>query len=421
MRHEDDLRSALRTLELQTPDTDAMLRRVTEQTGPRSAGRRRLITAMGSAAAVIAIAGAAVAAPFWVRGHGNGPGYGQNPLSSAPPPYYMALVVVRDGTATRINAVVRNTITGRTLATIRPPAPYTSFVGVTGAADDRTFVLTARAALSPGRDTAAKLYEARFSPGGHTVSLTPLALPGLPPSRFFVGAALSPNGRQLAVAGGASAIDTKTVSSFGWIAIYSLPGGAVRRWIMGPGIPELAFGSSIMTWSRAGLAYDWNGGIPGYFPGEYLLSTSGPGGSLLTDSRLLTCGMAQSTSLDATGYLTPDAATIIVALGHPVAPGRSLPPCSQPLPPTTTVAPLLEEFSAATGKAIRVIYTGHRLGPNLPAQNDYSVFWSSDSGNVLVIDAPPAAGRLPVYGVLSRGTFTPIPGAPSLQGLTLAF
>jgi hypothetical protein len=420
MRHEDDLRSALRTLELQTPDADAMLRRVTERTGARSAGRR-LMTAAASAAAVVAIVGAAVAAPFWLGSHGNGPGHGQNPLASAPP-YYMSLVPVRGATAAPQYAVVRSTTTGRTLATIRPPAPYITFVGVTGAADDRTFVLTARTALSPRTDTGDKLYEARFSPGGHTVSLTPLALPGLVPSHFFVGTALSPDGTQLAVAIGGNPIDSQHVGGFGWITIYSLPGGVVRTWTMGSGIPEMAFGSAIMTWSRAGLVFDWNGGIPGYFPGEYVLSTSSPGDSLLADSRLLTCGVAQSTSGNATGYLTPDATTIIVALGHPVAPGRSLLPCSQPLPPTAAVAPLLEEFSAATGKAIRVIYTGHRSAtPNLAAQNGYNVFWSSDSGSVLVIDAPPAAGRLSVYGVLSRGVFKPIPSAPSVQGLALAF
>lgn len=246
MRHEDDLRSALRTLELQTPDADAMLRRVTERTGARSAGRR-LMTAAASAAAVIAIAGAAVAAPFWVSSHGNGPGHGQ--LSSAPP-YYMALVPVRGGTAAPLYAVVRSTTTGRTLATIRPPAPYITFVGVTGAADDRTFVLTARTALSPGTDTGDKLYEARFSPGGHTVSLTPLALPGLLPSYFFVGAALSPDGTQLAGSSGGNSIDFQHVGGFGWITIYSLPGGVVRTWTMGRGIPELASGSAIMTWSR---------------------------------------------------------------------------------------------------------------------------------------------------------------------------
>lgn len=418
MRHEDDLRSALRTLELQTPDADAMLRRVTVRTGARSAGRR-LMTAAASAAAVIAIAGAAVAAPFWVSSHGNGPGHGQ--LASAPP-YYMSLVPVRGGTTAPQYAAVRSTTTGKTLATIRPPAPYVTFIGVTGAADDRTFVLAAQTALSPHTDPQGKFYEARFSPAGHTVSLTPLALPGLLPSRFLAGAALSPDGTQLAVAIGGNTIDSQHVGGFGWITIYSLPGGVVRTWTIGSGLPEMAFGSAIMTWSRAGLVFDWNGGIPGYFPGEYVLSTSSPGGSLLSDSRLLTCGVAQSWSGNATGYLTPDATTIIVALGHPVAPGRSLLPCSQPLPPTAAVAPLLEEFSAATGKAIRVIYTGHRSAtPNLPAQNGYNVFWSSDSGSVLVIDAPRAAGRPAVYGVLSRGVFTPIPGAPSVQGLSLAF
>jgi len=40
-------------------------------------------------------------------------------------------------------AAVRVTATGRTLATITPPKPYTSFSGVVSAYDDRTFVLVA--------------------------------------------------------------------------------------------------------------------------------------------------------------------------------------------------------------------------------------------------------------------------------------
>jgi hypothetical protein len=428
MRHEDDLRAALRTLEREAPDPDAMLRRITGRTRGQRAGRR-LMTAVACAAAVITIAGAAVAAPFWIRNHDEGSGPGQAPLSSVPP-YYMALLPASGRTAAPLYAVVRSTTTGRTLATIRPPAPYITFTAVTGAADDRTFVLTARTAISGGMSTEVDFYEAHFSPAGHTVSLMSLTLPGVSPTQYpnhdyIVGDALSPDGTQLAVAsenGPAIQGPNNTGDGFGQIAVYSLAGGTVRTWTVGPGDPGLAFGSYIITWSRTGLVFDWNGGMPEYFPGEYLLSTSGPGGSLLADSKLLTCGMDQDTS-DLIGYLTPDAATIIVALGHPVARGHILSPCSQPVPPADGMVPQLEEFSAATGKATGVIYAGRPpLSRNLPAgQIGYAVYWSSNSGSVLVMSAYSTAGRAAAYGVVSRGVFRPIPGAPRVWGLDLAF
>jgi hypothetical protein len=427
MRHEDDLRAALRTLERETPDANAMLRRVTGRTGQRAG--RRLMSAAAAAAAVIVIAGASVTASFWVSNRGDRAGRGQNPLTSVPP-YYMALLPASGRTAAPLYAVVRSTTTGTTLATIRPPAPFITFIGVTGAADDRTFVLGARTAVSQSMSTAVEFYEARFSLAGHTVSLTPLTLPGLSHIQYLngdhlTGDALSPDGTQLAVASEnapAVASPDYTGDGFGQIAVYSLPGGAVRTWTVGPGIPGLAFGSDIMTWSRTGLVFDWNSGEPGYFPGEYLLSTGGPGDSLIADSKLLICGTAESTS-DAIGYLTPDAGTIIVAVGHPVARGHILSPCSQPLPPASGVVPHLEEFSAATGRAIGVIYAGRpSLSPNLPAdQMSYEVFWSSNSGSVLAVSAYSTASRAAVYGVVSRGVFTPIPGAPRLQGPALAF
>ena len=41
-------------------------------------------------------------------------------------------------------AELRSTQTGAVLAKITPPKPYVSFTGVTGAAGDRTFVLSAQ-------------------------------------------------------------------------------------------------------------------------------------------------------------------------------------------------------------------------------------------------------------------------------------
>ena len=64
------------------------------------------------------------------------------------PEFYVALELVGDGECCRpglLNApltegVVRVTATGTALAAITPPRPYGTFIGVTAAADNRTFV-----------------------------------------------------------------------------------------------------------------------------------------------------------------------------------------------------------------------------------------------------------------------------------------
>ena len=86
----------------------------------------------------------------------------------------------------RTNAVVRITTTGQALATIAPPRPYGTFVGVTAAADDRTFVLAAQKAridraghLGP----ATRFFLLRLGPAAavpERSGLTPLPIPAIP-------------------------------------------------------------------------------------------------------------------------------------------------------------------------------------------------------------------------------------------------
>jgi hypothetical protein len=423
MRTEHEVRSALRALEAEAPAADRVLLQVTGRARRQMAGRgfrpgRRLAAGTAAAAAVIGIVVAATLLTASSPGHGRGP---EQALSSVPP-YYMTLVPAGPGTAGSVmvaqEAVIRSTVTGKILATIRPPAPYITFIDVSGAADDRTFVLTAQTTLAGNLSSADGFYEARFDPATQAVSLTPLALPGLPLSNDFVGDALSPDGTELAVA---SDIDRPAQ-----IAIYSLPSGAVRVWKAGP-LPSVSFASYLMAWSGTGVAFQWNGSTPA---GDYLLNTSGPGGSLLADSRLLICAIPQNAPFPSYGYPAPDGASIIVPVDSAVPPGQSE-SCSQTGTPSALparprsgpTAATLEEFSAATRKAIGVIYTGPSgTGAGIPGLlGGYGVFWSSGSGSVLVIDAPPAAGRPDVYGVLSGGVFTPIPGALVTPQVMLVF
>jgi len=436
MRTEDDLRSALRVLERETPDAETVLRRVSERTGTGMAGSarrpgRRLLAGVAAAAAVIAIA---VAAALVATGlAGRGVTSARDVLRSVPR-YYMALIPVHPGSYGPQYAVVRDTLTGKTLATIRPPRPYITFIQVSGAADDRTFVLTAQATLSGSLTSRNKFYEARLDAAGHAVTVIPLALRGVPVSNYFSGAALSPDGTELAVA---------SQDTTAQIAVYSLASGAVRVWQSSRYVEALEFDGSdsadLLSWSRTGIvAFGWNGsagivvrhGRPtrdkhlksAY--GEYLLDTNGPGGGLLADSRQPVCS-GSNAIFGYQGHLTPDGKAIIMPLAEPVAPGQRPQSCSSASPVGgSAVLPVLEEFSATTGRAIGVVYTSSTpVGGLVPVVTGYSVFWSNSSGSVLVVDVPRQAGGRAVetLGVLSGGGFVPIPGAPKPFSYELAF
>jgi WD40 repeat protein len=100
----------------------------------------------------------------------------------------------------RTDAVVASTATGRRIATIRPPAPYNSFVAVTGSADGRHYVLAAQRLSSNFRapQSPTQFYELRIQ--RHKANLTTLPTPIL--RALTLGdIALSPDGSRLAVTG----------------------------------------------------------------------------------------------------------------------------------------------------------------------------------------------------------------------------
>jgi hypothetical protein len=420
MRNEHDLRSALRVLERETPDTGKVLSQLAERTSAKTAapGRRdgrRLLAGAAAAATVIAIAVAAALLVTPLRGR-TAP-----PNASSVPRYYMALVPFPSNPRWFYEsgmfryAVVKDRITGRTVATVQPPRPYPGFLAVTGAADDRTFVLTAAPTTTPtttDSNQPVKLFYARLNPADGAVTLTPLALPGLPASINYYNAVLSPNGTKLAVAGDQMSAGIK---------VYSLPSGTAKTWSANV---HTAFPYPV-SWSRTGtLAFGWVGTISGNAGGVYLLNTNRAGGSLLADSREAFCPapVRQPDSTDDgtnAAFLTPDGTTFISGVPQPIPVGQRPPACtSRGLLPTM---PGLEEFSVSTGRATSVLYASaspsHRVVD--PVIN---VYWSNPSGSVLVVYAQtqPKFPSQGTYGILTGSTFTPIPGA-SKQLFDLTF
>jgi hypothetical protein len=145
-----------------------------------------------------------------VRGEQNGPAVPAQPRPSAPstfPRYYMALEQMNnDGNAARL--VVGDSVTGKLLAAFNAPAGG-SFETTTqvGAADDRTFIVAGSLGQRkipyepyPTNGPTA-WYQVRISPGSASrVTMTRLPISGRDADMPVMDAALSGDGRYLAVA-----------------------------------------------------------------------------------------------------------------------------------------------------------------------------------------------------------------------------
>ncbi len=336
------------------------------------------------------------------------------------------------------HAVIRDTVTGHVVAAFSAPRPFDTFVMASAAADDRTFVLAAqnisRGGYAPCGST--RLFLAHFNPADGQVALTSLPVPEFPDTSQVDGIAISPDATRLAVAvesgqgcsSGGSVPLTRPgnhLTGREEVSVYALPSGAARAWQSAPAWSNGGqVSQNAMSWAADGtLAFNYPGDRSDP-AGVYLLSTDMPGSNLLADSQ-------QAVSTDAparvrrshgaatvqpgnwtwTGYgvLTPDGQTVVA-------------PVQQTLPHSGGTGAAVAEFSALTGQELRVLWPDQVSGPAgfVPY---YSVVWTNPSGNVLVVAAPAASGKNAgthsVYGVLRGRRFTPIPGAPTADALTI--
>jgi hypothetical protein len=138
---------------------------------------------------------------------------GQQTAGQVVPELYVALELVGDGQCCRpglpfaplTQAVVRVTATGAALATITAPRPCSTLIGVTAAADNRTFMLAAQelAQLPLTTPPATRFFLLRIDPAGRGPAgreqLTPLPIPEQAPGRAVSDVALSPDASRLAV------------------------------------------------------------------------------------------------------------------------------------------------------------------------------------------------------------------------------
>ena len=294
-------------------------------------------------------------------------------VTAAIPRYYVALVNGTAGPETK--AVVGDDQTGRTVAVLNPAAGQ-SFDGVTGAADDRTFVVmnyanstqpTQRAGSRAG--FVATWYLLRIAPGtARPAQLT--KLPIKPMVAHVSGLALSPDGRELAVMWQpAIQVDAAT-----HLAVYSMSSGAVlRTWSTrynlnmsyGPGANAEA-----LAWVDGGRSLDFRWIAPADYrwvgsPGPTVANTirainvTAPGGDLLADSRVV-LQVPQIVTADKTKtrHSWPCANEVTAGDGTIICGTISSASVSFE-EVCSTVPPSLVTYSGITRKRLKVLYQWH--------------------------------------------------------------
>jgi hypothetical protein len=409
---EENLRGAFREIADEVPADSvpplilpARRRRswLTRQPAPPAPGRARAWAAVTSSAVMVAVVvGAAASLGSVLHGHGNGddlsalgePAAPTARLTSAVPQYYVALTVAaglsRVKSRPRASAVVRSTATGATIATVRPPRPYDTFTMVTAARDDRTFVLVAeRLPPAPAeRLFVLHIHPARRAPASRT-QLAALPLPDLTRGTQTWGLALSPDGRQLAVAVGPDSprelqvVDLATGAQHAWAGSPQCLGCAVTGYGTG--------GNGWLSWSadERTLAVAGAGSVR-------LLNTAAPGASLIGDSRPVSEAVIKAVPDWREVVLTPDQRAL-VAVRQITTKGRRR---------GVTISQELIRLSPTTGQPTAVLN-------ELPVRQGSfeQVLWTSASGQTLIVTGIDGSASA---GILRDHRYLPIPWTPGV-------
>lgn len=357
---------------------------------------------VAAAVAVIVVAAVLVA----VR-QLSAPGSAPAPANSTAsiPRYYVALAYT-GSTSAQMKAVVGDDRTGRTVAVLTPTASQ-NFYGVTGAADDRTFVVTNYSAAQ--QETT--WYLLRLTPGAaHPARLT--KLPIKPLAAHVNGLALSPDGRELAVMWRTATATTNAVTQ---LSVYSMSSGAVLHTWNTPGPANTLLGVGAngvdLTWVNGDRSVDFLWGAPGTNQAIRALDVTAAGHDLMADSRLvmrLPAGTAQPSTLPAEEE--PCASSLVasdrtVICGSAGFSGKSEDACS-------VVPPSFASYSLVTGKQLKVLYRYQGECPS--AQTE--VLWTDPVGShvlaLIFLDLkgkPASASADNLFGLVADGHFTLLP------------
>jgi hypothetical protein len=330
---EDRLRAAFRAKASDIPMPPPPLELRPRRGTVRAVASTRWVVAVAAAIAVLAIIAGALAVAGALPGRPTPP---IGPIETNVPPYYVALLASQPSpgqnfmAARATVAAVRATSTGAEVASVTAPQPYT-FVSVTAAADDHTFVLYAvgpssqrAASRSPFSSYAQRFFLLHINPTALTpaarAQLTALPQAGIATELYVQAMALSPDGRSLAVifSDPSRAIATNTP---GQLTIFDLANGTRRTWIRtfcaygrcarGPiGLGSIARNPSViqLSWTSDGRSVLFLSGPAG--SQLRLLNIGAPGRELIADSRALPVKTAYPNWTDA--VMTPDGKSIFI-------------------------------------------------------------------------------------------------------------
>ena len=310
---EDEIRDTLRSeaarlREVRPLDLPAALAPREPQAGPgtlRAWRWRAWLVPAAAAAAVVLVAAALVTLKSLSNGHTAAPAASPSPIAGpglgadAVPRYYVEL-----GTARSVGAkgnwaiIVGDEQARKSIATyLLPPGQVLTNAAVSGAADDRTFVVSASTppavrGTNPGKtpvQEAATWYLVRISPGAaEPVRVTRLPMPALPANADVRETALSGDGTELAVLS-VKIGESRTVGAPLTLQVYSVATGRLQHsWPAG--IDETQANRtpiSDLSWvgdSTVGFAVTYT---PEVREEVRTLDVSASGGSLLADSRVV--------------------------------------------------------------------------------------------------------------------------------------
>ena len=443
MSVEDRLRTATRAradLVRDLPPLDLPARKLVRLPRASRARWSAWMTPVTAAAVVVALAITLVS----LRAVRNEPpvspaGSGQSGTSAAvaPPKYYAAL---DDPFETGFSDVDAHAVglawglsTRSTQTTIAPP-PGQTFVGVTAAADGRTFVVAAESFPMPTGHYSTALeawYLLRIGPGVKEPTLTKLPIPGQPTGTQISGLALSPDGSELAVMfqrGVWSAQNTLS-STAGplTLSVYSMSTGqAVRTWTQPTNGSPAGYGwgwdrsiNSSITWLAGGQAlafadgtYSPGSGIPPVFSDVKIrtIDLASPSGDLVADSKVVFSSVNHgcATTLE----LTADGKTVVCGTFVSGSAGAKK---------SSAYDPEILEYSVATGES----HLMYRLN-GACNWGTADVLWMSADGSTLIgsLYSQTDGSHLAIIrkqftGLITKGTGQPINLAPALGPLVL--
>ena len=300
------------------------------------------------------------------------------------PAYYVALITAKpqsdvanmlDSASPADSAAeLKSTQTGAVLAKITPPKPYVSFTGVTAAADDRTFVLSAQGpepyAVPPF--PAQRFFLLRIDPAaqaGARMTLTALPARYVPAGYGIRDMALSPDGTRLTAEIGNSALFAQELE------VLDLATGTERAW-SARSCPECVYNGGGMLWFGVNtdavswtadsqhVAFIWGNTVR-------LLDIRAAGSDILTDSKTVATWIGGVNGVDEWrgAIITPDGRTV---LGIETLSRIGL---------NAPVREHLVSWSTATGRQTAVLNNLNAL-----KLNDFEqILYTSDDGSVLVL------------------------------------